>query len=115
MYAFLAGAAIFFGEFFIIGAEMWAARRFESSASQFHVFATAFGVSLVACFLLVFGYTYGYQVFKNIWIVTAISISGILVVEPIIAWLLFKEIPTMGAGAAFVLAAIGIVLTLVWK
>ena len=115
MPALIAGLALFFGEFFIIGAEMWAAKRFGSAQHPLHIFLLAFGISVAACVLLVYGYTYGYQAFKNIWIVTAISISGILVVEPIVAWLLFKELPTTGASIAFILAVIGIVLSLVWK
>lgn len=115
MPALLAGLALFFGEFIIIGVEMWAAKQFGNTQNHLHIFLIAFVVSLVACVLLVYGYTYGYQAFKNIWIVTAISISGILVVEPIIAWLLFRELPTIGAGVAFGLAILGIILSLTWK
>ena len=115
MPALLAGLALFIGEFLIIGAEMWAAKQFGTIHNQLYIFLSALGVSIAGCILLVYGYTYGYQAFKNIWIVTAISISGILVVEPIVAWFLFKEFPTAGAGAAFGLAIIGIILSLVWK
>lgn len=112
MRALIAGLALFFGEFFIIGAELWAAKYFQTSAHPVRIFLAALGISIAACVLLVYGYTYGYQAFRNIWIVTAISISGILVVEPIAAWLLFREIPTLGAGIAFVLAIAGILLAL---
>lgn len=115
MKALLAGLALFFGEFFIIGAELWAAKYFGSSPNPGKVFLISLGISMVACTLLVYGYTYGYQAFKNIWIITTISVSGILIVEPIAAWLLFREIPTLGAGIAFLLAIIGVFLTLVLK
>lgn len=109
------GLALFLGEFFAIGAEMWAAKYFGSSANQLGVFAIAFGMSIVAALLLMYGYTYGYHAFKSIWIVTAISISGILVVEPIAALIMFRQLPELGASIAFVLAVIGIILTLVLK
>ena len=115
MNAVYAGVALFLGEALMIGAEIWAARYFGEHASPVRVFSTAFFISVGACLLLVYGYTYGYQAFKNIWIVTAISISGILVVEPIMAWALFRELPTVGAGIAFVLAVIGIFFALFVK
>ena len=72
-------------------------------------------VSLVGVCLLVYGYTFGYQAFKNIWIVTAISIAGILIVEPLVAWLLFREMPTMGASIALIFGVIGIVTSIFIK
>lgn len=115
MHALLAGIALFLGEVLIIGAEMWAAKYFATAESQLRIILYAFGISVVGVVLLVYGYTFGYQAFKNIWIVTAISISGILVVEPLVAWFLFREIPTLGAGIALALAILGIILTLTLK
>ncbi len=110
----LTGLALFFGEFLIIGIEMWAARYFDS-AKPWAVIVPAFTISIIGVVLLVYGYTFGYQAFRNIWIVTAISIASIIVVEPVLAWLLFHEMPTTGAVIALVLGIIGIVVSIVVK
>ena len=104
----LTGLALFLGEVLIIGAEMWAARYFNS-AKPWSVILPAFAVSIIGVALLVYGYTFGYQAFKNIWIVTALSIAGILIVEPLVAWLLFHQTPTSGALVALILGVLGIV------
>ncbi len=101
------GLAVFLGEVLIIGAEMWAARYFDTS-KPWQVVLPAIIISIIGVLFLVYGYTFGYQAFKNIWIITALSIGGILVVEPVIAWSLFREIPTTGAAIALALGVIGI-------
>jgi len=110
----ITGSALFFGEVLIIGAEMWAS-KFFNSARPWAVILPAIAVSIVGVCLLVYGYTFGYQAFKNIWIVTAISIAGILIVEPLVAWFLFRETPTTGALIALVLGAIGIITSITVK
>ena len=101
------GLALFLGEVLIIGAEMWSAKYFNS-AKPWSVILPAFAVSVIGVALLVYGYTFGYQAFKNIWIVTALSIAGILIVEPLVAWLLFHQSPTTGAFIALMLGVLGI-------
>jgi|ERR1035441_3767901 drug/metabolite transporter (DMT)-like permease len=110
----LTGLAIFFGEVLMIGAEMWAAKLFNP-ARPWTVIIPVIAVSIVGVCLLVYGYTFGYRAFKNIWIVTAISIVGILVVEPLVAWLLFREIPTTGAFIALILGVIAIITSIAVK
>jgi hypothetical protein len=56
----------------------------------------------------------GYRVFKNIWIVSAISITSILITEPILNYLIFHELPTKGALAGLILGVIGFVLALLF-
>jgi len=107
----LTGLGLFFGESLIIGAEMWASRFFDP-ARPWAVILPATAMSIVGVCLLVYGYTFGYQAFKNIWIVTAISIAAILAVEPLVAWLLFREMPTTGAFIALVLGVIGIITSI---
>ena len=108
----LTGLALFIGEALIIGAEMWAAKNFEHSNRPEYLILTAFVISVIGAGLLVYGYVWGYQAFKNIWIVTALSVAGILIVEPLIAWFLFQEIPTKGALIGFILGVLGLISTL---
>jgi len=107
----LTGAALFLGESLIIGAEMWAAKNFQNSVRPEALAMTAFVISVIGVALLVYGYMWGYQAFKNIWIVTALSVAGILIVEPLIAWLLFQEMPTRGALIGFSLGVVGLITT----
>lgn len=107
----LTGVVLFLGESLIIGAEMWAAKNFQNSPRPEHLILTAFVIAVIGVALLVYGYTWGYQAFKNIWIVTALSVAGILIVEPLIAWFLFQEIPTKGALIGFILGVVGLIST----
>ena len=82
---------VFFGETFSIGAELVASKRVAAyGADYLYIFLWMF-IPIVA------GYILGYLHLKNIWIIAAISIGSILVVEPILAFLLFRQLPTFGA------------------
>jgi hypothetical protein len=97
-------AAIFAGEGASIIAELLASKRyaeFGSIAWPMFVLITLGGV------LLVFGYVLAYAHFKNIWIIAAVSIGSILVIEPALAYLLFRETPGLGAWIGLILGAIG--------
>jgi hypothetical protein len=76
---------------------------------QFFVLITLAGVPLL------FGYFIGIQVFKNIWIVSITSILSILIVEPVLAYVIFKQFPTNGALIGFVLGAVGLFATVFVK
>ncbi|MGY8684386.1 hypothetical protein Q2941_42535 [Bradyrhizobium sp. UFLA05-153] len=47
--------------------------------------------------LLVSGYAIGYMHLKNIWIIVATSVGSIVVAEPILTFLLFREVPISGS------------------
>ncbi len=111
----LTSIALLLGEVFIIGAEMWATKNFETLAKSWSIILTAFLISVVGVIFLVYGYIYGYQAFKNIWIVTALSVAGILIVEPIIAWFLFHEVPTVGASIGLLCGVLGLLATVFIK
>lgn len=109
----LAILLIFAGEVFSIGAQLLASKRVVNGTEGAGVFlmwmlvlGAIGGVSIVA------GYILGYLHFKNIWVVTAISIGSIVVFEPILALILFKQVPTMGAAIGIVLGVLGIISAL---
>ncbi len=64
---------------------------------------------------LILGYMLGFKFFKNIWIVNAASITSILIVEPIIAWTIFHQLPTKGAIIGFFLGAVDLFLSIFLK
>jgi uncharacterized membrane protein len=85
-------ALIFIGEALAIYAEMIGARTHSLNSQPFiSIFLKMFVVIAVAGGLLVAGYMLGLGTFKNIWIVSVISITSILIVEPILAYSLVKN------------------------
>lgn len=101
------------GEAFGIGAEILGARMYgvgnQSFLKTFFWMAPIFFVGML---FLLSGYMLGYRVFKNIWVVSAISIGSILVIEPIINILLFHQPPTRGSLLGFAFGIAGIVASL---
>jgi hypothetical protein len=69
-------------------------------------------VITVAGFLLLTGYILGLAAFKNIWIVSAISISSILIFEPAMDYIVTQQLPTRGALVGLIFGALGIVSAL---
>jgi hypothetical protein len=59
---------------------------------------------------LLLGYHYGYTAFKSMWPVMVASITTILIVEPLLVLVMFRELPTWGTGVGFVLGAVGLYL-----
>ena len=57
----------------------------------------ALGMNVVGGVLLLVGYVIGLQAYKNIWIVSVLSWTSILLVEPICVMAFFKQLPTQGA------------------
>src|SRR5690348_16293060 len=91
-------ALIFFGEAFSISAQLIASKRVElSTVGQPAFLAWVYIAGAVGGLLLVAGYILGYSKFQNIWIVTAISIGSIVIFEPILAAILFRQVPTLGS------------------
>ncbi len=68
----------------------------------------------VGCSFLLVGYSVGYGASKTIWTVTVSSIVAILVVEPVLAYFFFNQLPQKGAIVGLVLGVIGFIATIVW-
>lgn len=107
---------LFFGESLAIYSEIAGANRVESQKKisnktfwWFFVLITIAGLPLLG------GYFFGILAFKNIWVVSVVSIVSILIMEPILAYLIFKQFPTSGALIGFILGSIGLAATLIIK
>lgn len=106
-------ALIFTGEMLAIYAEMVGAKTHAIFSGNFwEVFFKMLPIMVIAGALLIAGYILGYRAFKNIWIVSAISITSILIIEPILAWTTFQQLPTTGALIGLILGAIGLFISL---
>lgn len=105
----VAVAAIFVGEALSIIAELIASRQFGKAGGDVTMLLPMFVLISVGGVLLVFGYALGYMHLKNIWIIVAISVGAILVVEPVLAFILFRDVPTAGSLVGLTLGALGTV------
>ena len=108
-------ALIFVGEAFAIYAEMRAARIHSQKSDFIDVFKFSFVLMLIGGGMLIAGYVLGYQSFNNIWIVSAVSITSILVIEPILAYSMFHQFPTRGALLGFIFGIAGFIAALTLK
>lgn len=99
---------LFAGETLMIYAEMIGARSHSvDSRPFFEVFSKMYLLVLVSGGFLIAGYMFGFSVFRNIWIVSVASITSILIMEPLLAYLIFQQLPTRGALIGLILGALG--------
>ena len=106
---------LFLGESIAIYAEMIAARNYSANSKPFlQIFLKMFLVAILAGGFLIVGYMLGFSAFKNIWIVSVTSITSILIMEPILAYTIFNQLPTKGAIIGFILGVIGFVASVLF-
>ena len=104
---------LFAGEILGITAEIGAAKGYSISNHSFSVaFFRMLPVIIAASFFLLTGYIFGLKYFKNIWVVSAISISSILIFEPALDYVITKQLPTRGALVGLVCGMLGIISAL---
>ncbi len=104
---------LFLGEALSIYAEILAAKNQDINSKPFlQIFIKMFFIITIAGGLLIVGYMIGINAFKNIWIVSVASITSILIIEPILAYLIFKQLPTTGAIIGLILGALGFIATI---
>ncbi|MCX6824704.1 MAG: hypothetical protein NTY80_00630 [candidate division SR1 bacterium] len=96
------------GEFLSIYAEMIASKN----GRNIHLMVKPALIVVLGGICLMLGYLLSYMYFKNIWIVTAISITAIFIIEPILAWIFFHELPTRGSIIGFFCGVIGMLATI---
>ncbi len=106
---------LLFGEAFSVYSEMVAAKAHHAALEGFQstfVKSCCF-IAVAGCFLIA-GYMVGYKSFKNIWIVSALSITSILLMEPLIGYLIMQQMPTKGALIGLTLGAAGFIATFIY-
>lgn len=104
----LAIIIIFIGEALAIYAEVAGAKSAHAAAQPvFQLFWKMFAIVTVASGFLIAGYMLGYKSFQNIWVVSTVSITSILIIEPILNSLIFGQMPTTGAIIGLTLGAVG--------
>jgi len=104
---------IFLGEVTAILAEIYGAKFYSMPGSSFaKIFFKLLPVIIIAGILLLGGYMLGLKTFKNIWIVSVISITSILIAEPIIDYTVTKQLPTKGALIGLIFGVLGFISAL---
>ncbi|RON19513.1 hypothetical protein BK662_02015 [Pseudomonas frederiksbergensis] len=101
------------GEFFAIYSEVVTARLAQTGSGSWEAFMLPVVLMTFAGFCLLGAYWLGYVVVGDIWIVTVISVTSLLLLEPIVVWYLFHEAPGRGALIGFCLGALGMLSTVV--
>lgn len=96
------------GESVYIVAELLIADLAKQSHFPYRAFAALFGVTIISGLLIILGYYFGYKSFRNIWVVSALSIGSVLIAEPTVSWIIFREMPTRGAAVGLGLGILGI-------
>ncbi len=102
-----------FGEALAIFAELMAARLYtgEGDHSYWSIFIKAFIAVTFAGALLIAGYMLGAKSFKSIWVVIVLSITPILILEPILGYTLFGTLPSRGASVGMIFGTLGFIAT----
>ncbi len=104
---------IFLGEALAIYAEMVGAKTNHLASQPFwQIFWKMFLLITLAGGVLIAGYMLGFNAFKDIWIVSVVSITSILLIEPFLAWTIFHQVPTIGAVLGFIFGTTGLLLSL---
>lgn len=113
MNKFFSALILFLGEFLTIMGEIYAAKYFGADQSLFKSIALRFGPLIVlGSLLLMAGYMFSMAAFKNIWVVSVISVVSILIIEPILNYAITGQLPTRGAAIGFGLGILGLFSTL---
>lgn len=102
------------GEGINILAEMLSAKLPSAHALLEYRNLFLFGMVIVGCSFLLFGYAIGYHASKSIWTVTVSSVVAILLVEPFLAYFFFHQLPEKGALVGIIFAVLGFIATIVW-
>ncbi|OGE87686.1 MAG: hypothetical protein A3J07_03155 [Candidatus Doudnabacteria bacterium RIFCSPLOWO2_02_FULL_49_13] len=109
-------AIIFAAEALYIFSEILSAKYYSQPESNFlQILGKILIITIVGSVLILTGYMLGFRAFKNIWIVSVISITSILILEPILAYTIFGQLPTRGALIGLILGTVGFATTIFVK
>src|SRR5579859_5170058 len=103
---------LFFGESLAIYSEIIAARNINNFFSTFWKMC---GLMFLAVIFLIASYMLGMKYLQNIWVIGAISIASIVIVEPLLTYLVFHELPSRGALIGLILGVLAILSALFIK
>ncbi|MFG0411131.1 MULTISPECIES: hypothetical protein [Pseudomonas] len=99
------------GEFCAIYSEVVVAKLAQTGSASWGAISFPLVLMCFAGICLLAAYWLGYVAVGDIWIVTVVSVTSLLLLEPVIVWSLFHEFPGRGALIGFILGALGMLAT----
>lgn len=99
------------GEFCAIYSEVATARLAQVNGAPWASFVMPVVLMCFAGLCLLGAYWLGYVAVGDIWIVTVVSVTSLLLLEPLVVWGLFQQVPGRGALIGFFLGALGMLAT----
>ncbi|MBH3421678.1 MULTISPECIES: hypothetical protein [Pseudomonas] len=112
-YLILSMVLMIFGEVLTIYSEVYASKLSTRAIENPELFIKPILLICAAGISLIFAYWLGYQATGNIWIVTVVSLTLLLILEPIVIYAMLGEFPGRGALVGFILGGAGLLATLV--
>lgn len=110
-YMITALALMTFGEILTIYSEVYASKLEGQPMENPLMFLKPILLISIAGTSLIFAYWLGYKATGNIWVVTVASLTLLLILEPIVIYVMLKELPERGALIGFLLGASGLIAT----
>ena len=104
----LAVFSVFIGELFAVYAETFGVKQELFSFGFWKIFL----IMTFGGLFLILGYLLGYKVYSNLWILAVVSITTLLIAEPLVIMFFFNETPTIGALIGFILGVLGLIAAL---
>lgn len=99
------------GEFCAIYSEVVTAKLAQAGDGSWQALTMPVVLMCFAGLCLLGAYWLGYRAVGDIWVVTVVSITSLLLLEPVVIWGLFHEAPGRGALIGFCLGALGMLST----
>lgn len=99
---------LFLGESLAIYAEVISAHAYQDNLF-WSIFLKSFLIMTIAGGFLVAGYMLGIKSFKDIWVVSVISIVSIIIMEPVVNYSIFLELPGRGTAVGLIFGILGLV------
>ncbi|WP_025856339.1 hypothetical protein [Pseudomonas sp. CHM02] len=112
-YLILSMALMAIGEILTIYSEVYASKLSGKAVEHPELFIKPMILICVAGICLIFAYWFGYQGTGNIWVVTVASLTLLLILEPLVIYVMLKELPGRGALVGFLLGAVGLLATFI--
>jgi hypothetical protein len=102
-------ASIFLGESLVVYAEVLGAKLHGMLGYSFQAsILWSLIPGVLGTILLIVGYALGLKLFQNIWVVSALSVGTLLVIEPALNYFFVGQAPGLGSGIGFIFGVLGL-------
>lgn len=110
-YKFLIILFLFIGESLYLCSEMFVAKGALDGSSKITTLGPAILMVVVGGFIFLASVYFGMRLFKDVWIIAVMSVAAIVIMEPVLVWLFFNQLPTTKTAIGFLLGVAGLVIS----